>query len=115
MGRLYCMQYREPTCQDTICVLQRVSVHQEQCVHLPEDGTLMPVEAAVAARLSHPHVVATYKYAVKQPDDKHEDAEPQATEAEKNSKELDCWMVMEMCNKGTLQVSIAAAVLVCTP
>ncbi len=55
---------------------------------------------------SHPHLVTTYKYAIKY----HEKGAVQAdAQVQEDSKPLlpgtcECWLFMEMCNKGTLQV-----------
>ncbi len=92
---------------------------------------MITVEAAVALSLSHPHLVTTYKYAIKYCEEGSCDQEnqqypqdqdgPGGQDDHKNERDLhedgkvvplvagsaECWLCMELCNKGTLQV--------CTP
>lgn len=76
------------------------------CVPRGEKGALITQEAAAAMSVSHPHLVTTYKYAIKY----HEKgAAQEEVKVQEDSRPLlpgtaECWLFMEMCNKGTLQV-----------
>ena len=76
------------------------------CVPKGEKDSLITQEAAAAMGASHPHLVTTYKYAIKY----HEKGAVQAdVQVQEDGKPLlpgtcECWLFMEMCNKGTLQV-----------
>lgn len=75
------------------------------CVPKGEKDSLITQEAAAAMGASHPHLVTTYKYAIKY----HEKgAVPADAQVQEDGKPLlpgtcECWLFMEMCNKGTLQ------------
>ncbi len=80
------------------------------CVPKGEKDSLITQEAAAAMGASHPHLVTTYKYAIKY----HEkDAVQTDAQVQEDGKPLlpgtcECWLFMEMCNKGTLQVLFIA-------
>lgn len=150
--------------------LQKTRARLSDCVPMGEDDSLITQEAAIAVRITHPHIVTTYKYAIKysekqvqQPQSlranrpfldnggrSSEDGHPQisvdqkgrvsmerntaATEGrmmtdkgrasaegrasaggkgeegkgtesfERKNGMAECWLFMELCNKGTLQV-----------
>ncbi|KAL0031996.1 hypothetical protein WJX79_011099 [Trebouxia sp. C0005] len=75
------------------------------CIPKGEKDSLITQEAAAAMGASHPHLVTTYKYAIKY----HEKGAVQAdAQVQEDGKPLlsgtcECWLFMEMCNKGTLQ------------
>ena len=76
------------------------------CVPKGEKDALITQEAAAAMGVSHPHLVTTYKYAIKYHEKGaandevkiHEDGKPLLPGT------AECWLFMEICNKGTLQV-----------
>ena len=135
-----------------------------------EDDSLITQEAAIAVRITHPHIVTTYKYAIKYSEKQPQPLQPKASRAsqelrgrpsedsqprvsvdnqgrismekntaategrmvadkgrasggsrasvegragdmkaggsfEKKGGMAECWLFMELCNKGTLQVS----------
>ena len=86
------------------------------CVPKGEKDALITQEAAAAMGTSHPHLVTTYKYAIKYhekgaPNDQvkiHEDGKPLLPGT------AECWLFMEMCNKGTLQVRSPSFPIFCT-
>ena len=87
--------------------LQKTRARLVDCVPRGEKDALITQEAAAAMGVSHPHLVTTYKYAIKY----HEKQQPhERLEMHDDGKPLlpgtaECWLFMELCNKGTLQVS----------
>ncbi|KAL0023839.1 hypothetical protein WJX77_010270 [Trebouxia sp. C0004] len=75
------------------------------CVPKGEKDSLITQEAAAAMGASHPHLVTTYKYAIKYYDKGAVQADAQVQEEGKPllPGTCECWLFMEMCNKGTLQ------------
>jgi hypothetical protein len=86
--------------------LQKTRARLVDCVPKGEKDSLITQEAAAAMGASHPHLVTTYKYAIKY----HEKGAVQThAQVQEDGKPLlpgtcECWLFMEMCNKGTLQV-----------
>lgn len=83
------------------------------CVPKGEKDALITQEAAAAMGVTHPHLVTTYKYAIKYHEKGGAGEELKLGE---DGKPLlpgtaECWLFMEMSNKGTLQVRCCSAVL----
>lgn len=89
-----------------VFALQKTRARLVDCVPKGEKDSLITQEVAAAMGASHPHLVTTYKYAIKY----HEkDAVQPDAQVQEDGKPLlpgtcECWLFMEMCNKGTLQV-----------
>ena len=45
--------------------MQKTRARLADCIPMGEDDSLITQEAAVAVRVTHPHIVTTYKYAIK--------------------------------------------------
>jgi len=86
--------------------MQKTRARLVDCVPKGEKDALITQEAAAAMGVTHPHLVTTYKYAIKY----HEKgAANDEVKIHADGKPLlpgtaECWLFMEMCNKGTLQV-----------
>ena len=86
--------------------MQKTRARLTDCVAKGEKDALITQEAAATMGVSHPHLVTTYKYAIKYHEKGaandevkiHEDGKPLLPGT------AECWLFMEMCNKGTLQV-----------
>lgn len=91
---------------DLSCYLQKTRARMTDCVPKGEKDALITQEAAAAMGVTHPHIVTTYKYAIKYHEKGaandevkiHEDGKPLLPAT------AECWLFMEICNKGTLQV-----------
>ena len=95
--------------------MQKTRARLLDCVPKGKKQALIPQEAAAAISASHPHIVTTYKYAIKHHErdaeeeggtgENKEDVEVQDDEKPLQAGSVECWLCMEMCNKGTLQVT----------
>ena len=139
--------------------MQKTRARLADCIPMGEDDSLITQEAAVAVRVTHPHIVTTYKYAIKYSEKQSQQPrasidraggsrasqdsnQPQVSVDQQGRISFDkrssiadgraavdrgrtsgeggrpstsgmaeCWLFMELCNKGTLQVGAPAAVI----